>query len=141
MSWRVAAVLALVSWGAFAFGAVYPWAYWPLFGGCVLVGASALRQPAPPVAIGRPLAIALTGLGFAIALQLVPISTTLLRRLSPDTDSFLRRYEIGYPFAVSHPLSIDPAATTCGLAAMIMLGVFLLGLRRAMGRRDAVNLA
>jgi len=41
LSWYVQAMLVLaLAWGAFAFGAVYPWAYWPL--AAVLVIASGI---------------------------------------------------------------------------------------------------
>ena len=28
------AIVAILTWGVFAFGAVYSWAYWPLAGAC-----------------------------------------------------------------------------------------------------------
>ena len=41
-SFLVAASLALVAWGALAFGAVYPWAWQPLITGAVIIGATAM---------------------------------------------------------------------------------------------------
>src|SRR4051794_36023778 len=107
MSWSVAAVLALVTWGAFAFGAVYPWAYWPLFAGCLIVGGAALlrRQEG---STAKPLAIGLAALLCAVALQLLPVPTSMLRSISPETDTFLHGYDMAYAGAGSHPLSIEP---------------------------------
>ena len=45
----VAAALALIAWGAFAFGAVYPWAYTPLGVGCAMVGLAGLLTGSRPV--------------------------------------------------------------------------------------------
>lgn len=41
-----AATLSLVAWGALSFGAVYPWAFVPLFLGCAAVGTAALASHA-----------------------------------------------------------------------------------------------
>ena len=141
MSWWVTAVLALVSWGAFAFGAVYPWAYWPLFAGCLLVGAALFLRRRVESSRVKPLAIALAGLAVAVALQLIPLPVAALRSISPETDVFLRGYEVTYVSSATHALSIDPPATARGLAAACALSIFLLGLLRVMERNDAVNLA
>ena len=37
-----ALLVAALAWGAFAFGAVYPWAYWPLVAAMVSVGVAGL---------------------------------------------------------------------------------------------------
>ena len=44
MSWRASTTLSLTACGAVAFGAVYPWAFLPLFLGCALVGGAAFLQ-------------------------------------------------------------------------------------------------
>src|SRR5437588_4561513 len=96
MSWRVTATLVLVAWGSLAFGAVYSWAYVPLFAGCAVLGvAAAFRR----VALGktnRTLAISLAVLIAAIGVQLIPVSIGTIQRVSPETDAFLARYQVGY---------------------------------------------
>src|SRR5690349_16231696 len=75
-------VLVLV-WGAFAFGAVYPWAFVPLAIGCVVYGVLTLIvewRGRPPVGA---LAIGLAAILAGIALQLVPLSMATLLRISP----------------------------------------------------------
>jgi hypothetical protein len=38
LSWSAQALLiSAIAWGAFAFGGVYPWAYWPLVAGVLAV--------------------------------------------------------------------------------------------------------
>lgn len=140
MSWRVPALLALTAWGAAAFGAVRPWAYLPLFGACAIFGAAALAQRRDAVPVDRGLAIALGCLVVAIGVQLVPIPVSAIRQLSPETDVFLRDFEIGYATAERHALSIRPAATMVGLAAACALALLLVGLVRTLNRRDTVHL-
>ena len=139
MSWRVPAMLALTAWGAGAFGAVYPWAYVPLFAGCVLIGAAALSERREAAAPDRGLAIALGCLVLAIGVQLVPIPVSVIRQISPETDAFLRNFDIGYASAARHALSIRPASTMVGLAGACALGILLLGLVRTLHRRDTVQ--
>jgi O-antigen ligase len=139
MSWRVPAILALTTWGAGTFGAVYPWGLWPLLGACVVFALAAFVQPGG-VTPDRSLSVALLCLAATIAVQLIPIPLSLLRRLSPETDTFLRAMDFGYDGARSHALSIRPAATIVGLAAACALSAFLLGLLRTLTRRDTANL-
>jgi O-antigen ligase len=139
MSWRVPAMLALTIWGAGAFGAVYPWAYIPLFGGCLLLGTAALSQRREAGSLDRGLAIALFCLLLAIGLQLVPIPVSAIRQVSPETDAFLRNFEIGYASAGRHALSIRPESTMVGLAGASAFGILLLGLVRTLSRRDTVQ--
>jgi O-antigen ligase len=139
MSWRVPALLALTTWGAAAFGAVYPWAFIPLFGGCALLGTVALCQRREAVPLDRRLAIALGCLVLAMSLQLVPIPVSAIQQVSPETDAFLRAFEIGYATAQRHALSIRPQSTMVGLAAACALAILLLGMVRTLQRRDIVQ--
>jgi O-antigen ligase len=132
-------MLALTAWGAAAFGAVYPWAYIPLFGGCVLVAAAGLKQRRGAARTDAGLALALACLLAAIAVQLVPIPVSAIQVISPETDVFLRRFALGYINARTHALSIRPEATMVGLAAACALGLLLLGLVRAINRQDTVQ--
>ena len=141
MSWRVVATLMLAAWGALAFGAVYPWAFMPLFAGCAAVGGAALLGRNGMGKIEWFLASALALLVVAASLQLVPVSVSSIRWISPETDVVLRRYAIGYPSREAYPLSIAPRATMVGLAAAGALGVLLLGLARSLTRADTLQIA
>lgn len=148
-----------LAWGALAFGAVYPWAYWPLAAACAILGlwafagkpeglrhrgtggAEAPRQHHSPA---RALAVGLLVLVLAVAIQLVPIPARTLARISPSTDTFLRSYDAQYAAdagtRLPHPLSIRPQGTAIGLTLLLGLGVMLLGLASALSRRDVQTL-
>lgn len=137
MHWRALATLALIGWGAAAFGAAYPWAYIPLFATAALLGASGFIVRGRPGRIDRPTMVALAILGGMIALQLLPLSDAAIARISPETDVLLRRDAIGYGSdGRRHPLSIRPQATTLALCAFASLSVFLLGSARSLTSRD-----
>jgi O-Antigen ligase len=137
-------VLVLV-WGAFAFGAVYPWAFVPLAIGCVVYGVLTLIvewRGRPPVGA---LSIGLAAILAGIALQLVPLSMATLLRISPGTDAFLQQYDFSYQLQRSastgtgfgdaaaplqHPISIAPAKTVRGGYLFAALALFLLGTTR-----------
>jgi O-antigen ligase len=82
----------------------------------------------------------------AVVLQIIPIPRTTVLALSPATDAFLQQYDLVYAEsvsaaqAVSHPLSIDPAATTRGVAFVVAIGILFLGLARGLTRRDTEKL-
>ena len=118
MSWRALSLLVLTSWGALAFGAVYPWAFIPLYAGCTAVGVAAFLQRKGTSPTDVVLAGSLLFLGLAIGLQLVPLPVSAIRSLSPETDVFLQRYALGYgTFLQRHALSIEPSQTARALMA------------------------
>jgi len=141
MSWRAAALLALISWGALAFGAPYPWAFVPLYAGCVAIGAGMLLQRRKTSATDFILVAALLLLGLAIGGQLLPLPATVIRWLSPETDLFLQRYTVGYAAIQRHPLSIEPTATLRALVATAAFAVLLVGATRALTDTDATYVA
>jgi putative inorganic carbon (HCO3(-)) transporter len=137
MSWRVPAALTLVSWGALAFGAVYPWAFLPLFALSAACGTAALLQSGERSRADPALAAALFLLVAAIALQLLPIPVAVLEWLSPETDAFLRRYAVDYRTAsATHPISIDPRLTARALAGAASLSLLFLGFSRTLTHDD-----
>jgi len=143
-------LLLVVAWGAFAFGAVYEWAYVPLLWACAAVGLLGL---AGPRAEGRrpinwPVAGALLLLTLGVAAQLVPLLPESIARVSPATDALLRKRDVAYALAASapgvpfrHPLSIDPRGTWLGLSCLVAFGALMLGTARALGRRSLEFLA
>jgi O-antigen ligase len=142
MSWRAAAILVLISWGALTFGAVYPWAFIPLYAACAATGLAAFLQRKRTTARDVPLALALLLLGSAVTLQLVPLPAGTIRWLNPETDVFLQRYVLGYPTLVQrHALSIEPSATLRALLGLGALALLLLGSARALTDTDALQIA
>lgn len=132
-----AGIVAIIAWGAFAFGAVYDWAYLPLLAACAIVGLLGLAwgRRAPPSAANRAVLIGLLVVLAAGLAQLVPLPSGALKTLSPATDAFLQRYDLAYAMAAfRHPLSIDPRATVLGLMFLGAFVLFLAGLLRAFAR-------
>ena len=142
MSWRAAALLVLISWGALAFGAPYPWAFIPLYVGCAVVGLCGFLSGQKTTRTDVPLGASLAILTIAIGLQLVPLQASTIQWISPETDAFLQRYALGYASLVQrHPLSIEPAATLRALIATCAMAVLLLGSARLLDDRDTLHLA
>ncbi len=129
-----ALVLAPVAWGVLMFGAVYPWAYWPLLVAVAAVGAygwlTAARDDTAPA---RGVAAALACVAAVAVVQLVPLPAGLLARISPATDGVLAQYDVAYALARDagepawHSLSIAPSATALGLGFVLALGTYLVG--------------
>jgi O-antigen ligase len=144
-------ILLVLAWGAFAFGAVYAWAYTPLFWAAAAVGLVGWIAPGstekPRVPWGLVAAVAL--IAIVAGLQLIPLTPGQLSTISPAADPFLARYDLGYASVRSavnavpargyrHPLSISPSGTLLGLAALTALGLLLVGTVRGLGR-DALR--
>jgi hypothetical protein len=139
-----------VAWGAFAFGAPYDWAYTPLFWGCAALGVLGLWAPGARVRrpVAWPMAIALALVASVGFLQLVPLAPATIARLSPATDAFLRQLDVAYQVAAAsgasgyrHALSINPAGTWLGLAALGALSLLMVGAARGLGRHSVRTLA
>lgn len=137
----VFAVLAL-AWGVLAFGAVYPWAYWPLIlltaaiGGCGLLAGTHHGEPHRTA-----LSLALGSVALVIVLQLLPLPASVLAVISPASDRLLRQYDLQYAMDVTlHPLSINPASTRLALACFVAFSMFSLGLARQLTTRQTIHL-
>lgn len=124
-----------------AFGAVYPWAMWPLAAAELGLGVviCARRAPAPGE---RPLVVALLLVFAAIVAQLLPLSPPTIRAVAPAADRVLLQQDLGYALiGRAHALSIDPPSTLRALLLYVPLAVLLIGLRRALARDTAERLA
>jgi O-antigen ligase len=126
-------LIALVSWGALAFGAVYPWAYWPLILASAALGVWAILTTAawrdPRV---HALLAALFGVALAISLQFVPLPWDLVSTVSPEIGRWTRTARFGVqPGDGWRTLSLAPAATAIVLAKFCALALLLVGLTRA----------
>jgi len=143
-------LLLLIAWGALAFGAVYDWAYTPLFWAAAAVGLLGIFSPGSRVRrpVAWPIVMVAVLIAAVVLVQLVPLAPATIAALSPATDDFLRRYEVAYSLAAAtgaaayrHPLSIDPRGTWLGLAAFGALAALLVGSARGLGQRSTRTLA
>jgi putative inorganic carbon (HCO3(-)) transporter len=124
-------LVGTIAWGALAFGAVYPWAYWPMATACALLGAwGLLHSRGWREGRLRALCWALGGVGLAIGVQLVPLPLSVFKALSPNGDRFLLQYDLGYRFQPPtwHALSVSVSATATTLALFLAFSLLLLGL-------------
>jgi O-antigen ligase len=134
--WSLGA-MGLLAWGVLSFGAARPWGYLPLIVGMAAYGAAALANRAGASGIGRELAFALAAFCAAIFIQLLPMPADMLRTISPTTALVAESQGA----ALSAPISIDSRATALGLAFVIALGLFFIGVIRTMGRNGGRRLA
>jgi O-antigen ligase len=137
---RVLAI-AGIAWGAFAFGAVYPWGYTPLALAAVALGLLGLF---PRRGAGRVpswfLPAALTSFVLAAALQLVPLPRSLVTRVSPEAPSIQVQYDPGARLTSSYPLSIAPQNTARGLALVASFGLLAMGASRLLALSGTTRL-
>jgi O-antigen ligase len=123
--------IAALAWGVLAFGAVYPWAFWPLAAASAGLGLwSIVRTDAWRDPRIRQLGIGLLILGAAIGLQAVIVPYAWVDWLSPGVDRFLRTYEFAYRPTPWHALSIDAGSTLVVLMLYASFALLLLGLLR-----------
>jgi O-Antigen ligase len=134
--------LAAIIWGALTFGAVYPWAYWPLVAGCACLGFIGLQTETARATWLRWLAVMFAAIALVAAFQLVPLPRYVLLALGPSTDRFLQDYIIGYASQppASHPLSVAPRNTLRGLLLFLGFSLFLFGLIRRLPHVNIDNL-
>lgn len=152
-------ILGVILWGALSFGAVYAWAYIPLFIAASVTGAAALwttRGVALPSAL-KPLLLALALVALGGMLQAIPLPQGVRVSISPATESFLRETNVAYSAAVvlrdeghplaatlpvpDHPLSISRAHTITAVLMLLSLMLFLAGTTALLGRVGAFRLA
>jgi O-antigen ligase len=138
-----AALVVAIAWGVFAFGAVYPWAYWPLAAASVgLAACVALNGERMPLcASERWLAAGLVVFALAALLQLVPLHVSTLTAISPETVKALGALNLAIASRALewHELSIAPHATTVGIVlftALVLLAAACCALFSAYGARS-----
>ncbi len=143
-------ILAALTWGVLSFGAVYPWAYWPLLVACWIVALLVVAASPPAAGTGASLGIlaaALAMVAATVLIQVVPLHARLLARISPHTVDFLSVYDLQYASSSgvmtgpSHPLSILPRATWRGLAFFSSLAALFLATASLLSRTTPSRLA
>lgn len=142
MSYFGRCTLAAIIWGVLTFGAVYPWAYWPLAAACAALGSLGLRAKDEHTRWLRWLAVPLAVIAVVSVIQVIPLPRSLLVTLSPSTDEFLRQHILGYASSPppSHALSVAPNNTLRGLALLVGFSLFLLGEIRGLPQISVENL-
>jgi O-antigen ligase len=139
-------LVAALAWGAFAFGAVYPWAYWPLAAAAFTVGAAGLAIGAG----GSTRRLDVTSLTIAFCaflvaglLQLTPVPVSLLGSVSPESAGLIAQLNVAVAAGTvnRHPSSIAPALTQTGLVLMAAYALLVLGCARLFSLRGARGVA
>ena len=130
-----AVLIAAIAWGAFAFGAVYPWAYWPLVMAAMVVAIGGLLLTGP--AEWRRLklsaiAVALAAFLVACTIQLVPLPWATVHAISPKAQSIVSELDIAtrQGLTTAHSLSISPERSLRGVAVLGSLALLVVGATR-----------
>jgi hypothetical protein len=135
MHWFPHLLIAALAWGALSFGAVYPWGHWPLAVGCAGLGLWAIAVYRPwEDPRTRKLGIALLLVAAAIGVQAITLPYSVVLKLSPGVDQFLRQYQLVYRPASAHPLSLVPDWTGQAFALFVAFALLLVGLIWAVRR-------
>jgi O-antigen ligase len=132
-----ALLVASMAWGAFAFGAVYPWGYWPLATAALtiaLIGLFTRASSGRTWFEAHALSLALAAFAFAIVLQLIPVAPRVSAALSPSAADVLAQLDprVRIGLVSRHPLSLAPAATLTGLALFVSFALLVTGASRLM---------
>jgi hypothetical protein len=131
--WLAGAMVLVLAWGALSFGAVYPWAYWPLTIACAAIGLLSLTITPPHTRQSWRLPAVLAAIVVFVALQVVPIAGPRLARWSPARGAFLKQFDVLYSLSggtTPHAMSINPHATTVALAVLVAFSLLLVGATR-----------
>ena len=135
---------AALTWGVLAFGAVYPWGYWPLAVVCGAAGVLGLWSSGRfRLATGtRGVAALMALVAIAALAQLMPLPVGVLARLSPHAATLVDQldFRVAHGLVGTHSLSVDPSATWRALALYACFGVTVLGVARC-SARAALRLA
>jgi len=124
-------LLLTIAWGAFAFGGVYPWAYWPLAAVSGIIAAlsiTALRDSRRHVAPDWRVSGSLALFAVAACVQLVPIPLRTLGVAAPETLRVLQEMNPAVAAGTldTHPLSIAPTSTVVGLCLFVAVATLML---------------
>jgi O-antigen ligase/polysaccharide polymerase Wzy-like membrane protein len=130
-------VVALVAWGALAFGGVYRWGYLTLAPAAALAGMIGLCVGSGWRRVPKSILFTFAALIVAILFQEIPLPHGVLERISPAAVTIIAQRDIAFETVTSvwHPLSIDPARTWTGLVLAGSLGVLWLGLIATLNER------
>lgn len=123
--------LVALAWGALAFGAVYPWAYWPLAAMCVITGVMGLLIANRRRVSGTSVALnaALVATAAAVLVQLLPLPNAVVAAVSPHSGPVVGRLNPAFAAGLStwRSASIWPHDTWIALALYASFAVLLVG--------------
>ena len=124
-------LLGAIAWGALAFGAVYPWAYWPLAVLCALSGVLGVvvARRSKTAGTSRALRLALIATAAAILVQVVPVPHGLAALCSPRAGALVRQLNPAFAAGLEpfHPISVWPRDTWTAFALYASLALLLVG--------------
>jgi len=85
--------------------------------------------------VSRPLVVALSAVGAAMLVQLVPLPLAWLNSISPRAAGLLAQTDFNYGAGLVryHAISIDPGATAVALALYVSFTLLLVGTLRVLG--------
>ena len=135
-------LVMVIAAATLAFGAVYPWAYGPLFVIAAAIGVTGLWSKGLRRDL-RMLTVALVVLWATAAVQLVPLPPWILSAISPVTPILSSSYNIttfGVPEA-RMPISLDPVRTRTAVFALGALGLYMVGVPRLLGSQRLRSVA
>lgn len=129
---------AALAWGVLAFGAVYPWGYWPLAVTCGAAGVLGLWSSGRfRLAAGtRGVAAVMALVAVAALVQVMPLPVGVLARVSPQGAALVNQLDVrnAYGLVGSHSLSVDPSSTWRALGLFVCFGLTVLGVARCSTR-------
>ena len=135
----VSAVVAVIAWGALAFGAVYSWAFGPRLIACAAIGAFGIvvYRSRPQDRATRLAILSIVAVLAAACIQVVPLPASRLAAISPGTHAFLVDFDFSYALGIEsgslwRPLSLAPKATATGIGFLAAFTLFLAGLTRGL---------
>lgn len=143
----VASALVLVAWGAFTFGGVYPWTYFPVGVVGLSIGAAAWFQARGTAKLSKIIWLAPLAVLGAGSLQLIPIGRNAVAFLSPAAVRFHEVQRDGQAIepdgrlgsqaaAYWWTLSVDRFNTAKGLFLFTSYAALTLGLMRSLREDD-----
>lgn len=129
-------LVAVIAAATLAFGAVYPWAFLPLFAAAAAIGIAGLVRGGLPRPLRAP-AAALGAAWIVAALPLVPLPTPVIEAISPKTAEILRVYNLLFSSSPEEwlPLSLNPSSTSIAVLALGALSLYVIGLPRLLDGR------
>lgn len=129
-------LVAVISVSTLAFGAVYPWAFLPLFAAAAVIGIAGVIRGGVPRPLRAP-AAALGAAWIVAALQLAPLPIPVIEAISPKTAEILRVYTLLFTTSPEEwlPLSLNPRSTSLAVLALGALSLYAIGLPRLLDGR------
>lgn len=139
-AWAATAVVVVLVWLTFAFGGVYPWAWQPALIAVTLIGiVGVLFGRGSSRGLGRLISLWALVI-MAIAVQLVPLPSSWLQAVSPQTALLAEQYRLTSAIDAARPLSIAPALTARAMLFVAALAIFVYGFDRIASRQSLFRL-